>query len=69
MSEPTQDQLEASDKVEKRTIGGEIRYYLKDIAAHWRRWSSSIPTPPGTRRGGPPTGSSTPRTRSFAATP
>ncbi|MFV7878459.1 hypothetical protein [Enterococcus faecium] len=35
MSEPTQDQLEASDKVEKRTIGGEIRYYLKDIRAHW----------------------------------
>lgn len=35
MTEPTQDPLDASDKVEKRTIGGEIRYYLKDIAAHW----------------------------------
>ena len=35
MNEPTREQLEASDKVEKRTIGGEIRYYLKNIAAHW----------------------------------
>ena len=35
MTEPTQSQLEASDKVDKRTIGGEIRYYLKDIKAHW----------------------------------
>lgn len=35
MTEPTKEQLEASDKVEKRTVGGEIRYYLKNIKEHW----------------------------------
>jgi len=35
MAEPTQEQLERSDEVEKRTIGDEIRYYVKDIKAHW----------------------------------
>ncbi|GIT81571.1 hypothetical protein LLS1_32400 [Leifsonia sp. LS1] len=35
MDEPTQEQLEASDKVEKRTVGGELRYYIKNIRDHW----------------------------------
>ncbi len=35
MAEPTQEQLEKSDKLEKRTVGDEIRYYIKDIKAHW----------------------------------
>ena len=34
-ADPTPEQLEASDEVEKRTVGDEIRYYLKDIKAHW----------------------------------
>ncbi|MGK9147909.1 hypothetical protein KXS11_09820 [Plantibacter flavus] len=33
-AEPTRDQLEASDKVEKRHVGGEIRYYLKNLRDH-----------------------------------
>ena len=35
MDDPTQDQLENSDKLEKRTIGGELRYYVKNIKEHW----------------------------------
>jgi|GEM_PF-1568231 len=35
MDEPTREQLEASDKVEKRTVGGELRYYIKNIREHW----------------------------------
>lgn len=35
MDEPTQEQLEASPKVEKRTVGDEIRYYVKNIKEHW----------------------------------
>ncbi|WP_243227646.1 hypothetical protein [Microbacterium sp. CIAB417] len=35
MTESTKEQLEASDKVEERTVGGEIRYYLKNIKEHW----------------------------------
>lgn len=35
MTEPTQDQLENSPHLEKRTIGGELRYYVKNIKAHW----------------------------------
>ncbi|MCS5732741.1 hypothetical protein [Herbiconiux daphne] len=32
---PTQDQLENSDKLTKRTVGGELRYYVKNIREHW----------------------------------
>ena len=35
MEDPTQEQLENSDTVEKRTIGGELRYYVKNIKKHW----------------------------------
>lgn len=33
--DPTQEQLDSSEHVEKRTVGGEIRYYVKNIKAHW----------------------------------
>ena len=33
--DPTQDQLENSDKLTKRTVGGELRYYVKNIREHW----------------------------------
>ena len=33
--DPTQEQLENSPHLEKRTIGDEIRYYVKDIKKHW----------------------------------
>ncbi len=35
MQDPTQEQLEKSPNLEKRTIGGELRYYIKDLKAHW----------------------------------
>ncbi|MCI2957658.1 hypothetical protein MN032_08135 [Agromyces atrinae] len=35
MEDPTQDHLENSEHLEKRTIGGELRYYVKNIRAHW----------------------------------
>lgn len=31
----TQERLERSDKLEKRTVGGELRYYVKNIKEHW----------------------------------
>ena len=31
MTDPTQEQLEASDKLEKRTVGDELRYYVRNI--------------------------------------
>ncbi|GAA2223478.1 hypothetical protein N1031_01030 [Herbiconiux moechotypicola] len=34
-TDPTPDELENSDKLEKKTIGGELRYYVKNIKAHW----------------------------------
>ncbi|GAA2235521.1 hypothetical protein N1031_10290 [Herbiconiux moechotypicola] len=34
MTEPTEEQLEASQHTDKRTVGGELRYYLKDVGAH-----------------------------------
>ncbi|QJU52196.1 hypothetical protein SCB71_17315 [Herbiconiux sp. KACC 21604] len=37
MTQPTHDQLEASQHTEKRTVGGELRYYLKDAAAHVKK--------------------------------
>jgi hypothetical protein len=33
--DPTHEQLENSEHVEKRTVGGEIRYYIKKIEEHW----------------------------------
>ncbi len=35
MDDLTPDQLENSPHLEKRTIGDEIRYYVKDIKKHW----------------------------------
>ena len=33
--DPTQEQLENSDKLAKKTVGGELRYYVKNIREHW----------------------------------
>ncbi|WP_438354485.1 hypothetical protein [Microbacterium sp. CJ88] len=35
MDDPTQEQLENSPHLEKRTVGGELRYYVKKIEDHW----------------------------------
>jgi len=35
MEDPAQEQLENSPRLEKRTIGDEIRYYVRDIKKHW----------------------------------
>jgi hypothetical protein len=35
MDDPTPEQLENSPHLEKRTIGDEIRYYVRDIKKHW----------------------------------
>ncbi|WP_291036703.1 hypothetical protein [Herbiconiux sp.] len=37
MTEPTHEQLEASQHTERRTVGGELRYYLKDAGAHLKK--------------------------------
>jgi hypothetical protein len=37
MTEPTHEQLEASPHTERRTVGGEVRYYLRDVGAHLKK--------------------------------
>lgn len=37
MTQPTHEQLEASQHTERRTVGGELRYYLKDAGAHLKK--------------------------------
>lgn len=36
-TDPTDAQLEASEHTEKRTVGGEVRYYLKDVGRHLKK--------------------------------
>ncbi|UFS58627.1 hypothetical protein [Subtercola endophyticus] len=35
MDDPTQEQLESSNKLQKRTVGDEIRFYVKNVREHW----------------------------------
>ncbi|MEF2976097.1 hypothetical protein [Subtercola sp. YIM 133946] len=37
MADPTHEQLEASNETEKRHVGGEVRYYLRDVGKHLRK--------------------------------
>ncbi len=39
----TQAQLEASEHTEKRTEGGEVRYYVKDLEKHLKAWEHPNP--------------------------
>ncbi|PPF79648.1 hypothetical protein C5B96_12295 [Subtercola sp. Z020] len=40
MADLTHEQLQASEHTERRTVGGEVRYYLKDVAEHLRRMNA-----------------------------
>ena len=35
--QPTPEQLEASEHTETRSVGGELRYYLKDVGHHLKK--------------------------------
>jgi hypothetical protein len=37
MAEPTREQLESSEHTERRSVGGEVRYYLKDVGHHLKK--------------------------------
>ncbi|MCS5497222.1 nuclear transport factor 2 family protein [Cnuibacter physcomitrellae] len=37
------EQLEGSEHLEKRSVGGEARYYVKDLEKHLRAWNHPNP--------------------------
>lgn len=39
----TPEQLEAHEQLEKRSVEGEARYYVKDLQKHLRAWSHPNP--------------------------
>jgi hypothetical protein len=39
----TEQQLEASEHTEKRSVGGEARYYVKDLEKHLQAWNHPNP--------------------------
>lgn len=40
---PTEQQLDASEHTEKRSVAGETRYYVKDFEQHLRAWGHPNP--------------------------